>query len=62
MEGRSVSVIVELRDGRFVDVTSLSAEDAVAHLRALGTTHADVVRTIHRLPFSLKVQPSARPS
>lgn len=41
--------IVYLRDGREVEITGLSAEDAIGKLRALGVDTKDIKRTEHQI-------------
>lgn len=40
-------VIVQLKDGRRIDISGRTPEDAVAHLRALGVTTDDIEHTTH---------------
>lgn len=50
MNPGGATVIVQLRDGRNVDITGMDPEVAVTHLLALGVRPVDVVNTVHRIP------------
>ena len=43
-----MATVVCLTDGRDIDVTGLTADAAIAHLRGLGVTLKDIRHTLHR--------------
>lgn len=47
-------VTCDLHDGRVFDLTGLSAEEAVARLRAAGVRTEDIARTTHALGLSVQ--------
>lgn len=45
----NTKTIVHLRDGRTVDISGLSAEDAIGKLHALGIDPSQIARTEHQV-------------
>lgn len=43
----SHSIVVHLKDGRAIDISAFSPEEAIRHLRALGVTVDDIAQTVH---------------